>query len=307
MQRYIFWRMLQALFALMATSLLVFVVARGTGDPTYVMLDSWASQEDRAALATRLGLDKPLATQYVIFLSDAVRGDLGKSTRYQVPALDLVSERLPASLQLAGLAIGISLLLAVPVGVYSATRKGGLVDFIGRQVALLGQAIPPFWLGLILLMIFAVWLHWLPSAGSQRLSSVILPAVTMGWFAVAGIMRLTRSAMLDVLDTEYIKFARSKGLANRTVVWKHAFRNAMLPVVTFTAMQLVVMLAGAVVTETVFAWPGVGRLLVDSVQAKDFPVVQTIVLLLAALYIVVNLAVDVLYAYLNPRIRYQRR
>ncbi len=252
-----------------------------------------------------LGLDRPWHEQYWRFVSGAVRGDFGRSIRYKRAALDLVLERFPATMELGGLAILISIVIAIPIGVYSAVGRGSRFDALGRAFAAFGQAVPPFWLGLVLVLIFSVFLKLLPTSGRGSLSHVILPAVTLGWFAAAGITRLTRSAMLDVLGAEYVKLARMKGVPERGVIWRHALKNAALPILTFAALQLVTLLTGSIIVETVFAWPGVGRLVVEAVESRDYPIVQTVVMMLGAVYLMVNLVIDVLYGYINPKIRYR--
>jgi peptide/nickel transport system permease protein len=306
MPRYIFGRAVQSLVCLIIVSCVVFCAARLTGDPTVLLLSEMATKEDAARLKTHLGLDEPIPVQYGLFLTHAIRGDLGESTRLHRPVIDVLVARFPASLQLGSVAIAISLLLALPIGVYAAARRGTVIDFAGRMLAVFGQSVPLFWLGLMLMLIFAVWLRLLPAAGRGTALNFILPALTMGWATTAAIMRLTRSAMLDVLDSEYVKLARIKGLPEWKVIWKHAFKNALLPVVTFSVLLFAEMIAGAVVTETVFAWPGVGQLLISSVYYRDFPMVQGTVLLLSVMFIAGNFGVDVLYAYLNPKIRYAK-
>ena len=306
MLRFTAGRAVQSLLGLLVVTFVVFYAARLTGDPTVLMLSEMATREDAARLRAHLGLDKPLAAQYGLFLSQALQGDLGESTRYRRPVIDVLASRFPASLQLGSVAIVISLLIALPIGVYSAVNRGTVLDVAGRMLAVLGQSLPLFWLGLMLMLIFAVWLGLLPAAGRGSAASLILPAVTMGWATTPAIMRLTRSAMLEVLESEYIKLARIKGLPEWKVIWKHALKNALLPVVTFSVLLFAEMIAGAIVTETVFAWPGVGQLLISSVNNRDFPMVQGTVLLLSALFILGNFAVDILYAYLNPKIKYGR-
>jgi peptide/nickel transport system permease protein len=224
--------------------------------------------------------------------------------RFRRPAMDLIAERYGATLELGGLAVLIVIAVALPVGVYSAVRRGTTLDYLARGFAALGQAVPPFWLGLLLVLLFGVLLHLLPTSGRGTPLHVILPGITLGWFAVAGLMRLTRSSMLDVLGTEYVKLARIKGLPERQVIWKHAFKNAALPVVTFGALLFVALLNGSIIVETVFNWPGLGLLVIEAVDSRDYPIVQGVVLCLSAMYIGMNLLVDVLYAYLNPKIRY---
>lgn len=306
MLRFTVGRAVQSLLGLLVVTFVVFYAARLTGDPTVLMLSEMATREDAARLRAHLGLDKPLAVQYGRFLSQALQGDLGESTRYRRPVTDVLASRFPASLQLGSVAIAITLLIALPIGVYSAVNRGTLLDVAGRMLAVLGQSLPLFWLGLMLMLILAVWLGLLPAAGRGSAASLILPAVTMGWAATPAIMRLTRSAMLEVLESEYIKLARIKGVPEWRVIWKHALKNALLPVITFSVLLFAEMIAGAIVTETVFAWPGVGQLLISSVNNRDFPMVQGTVLLLSTLFILGNFAVDVLYAYLNPRIKYGR-
>lgn len=306
MQRYILGRLFQALLVLLVISAIVFFMSRLTGNPVDLMLDEYATAEDRKALSRYLGLDKPLYQQYAIFLVNAAQGDFGKSIRAQRSAMALTWERFPATLELAGAGILISIVLAVPIGVYSAVRRGSALDLIGRISAVLGQSMPQFWLGLILILIFAVWLGVLPSGGRGDIRYLILPAITAGWYIVAGMMRLMRSSMLDVMDSDYIKLARLKGLPESVVIWKHGLKNATLPVITFAAILFVGLLNGAIVTEMVFAWPGIGRLAVDAVRWRDFPVVQAVTLLSSAMFVFANLFVDIAYGYLNPKIRYQK-
>jgi peptide/nickel transport system permease protein len=246
-----------------------------------------------------------LYVQYAVFLWKALHGDFGMSWKWQGhSAMGLVVERLPATLELAGLALLISVVIALPVGVLAAVMKDKPFDYAGKVVALLGQSLPSFWLGIVLMWIFAVTLGWLPTSGRGSFSHMILPAVCLGWFQVAAMMRLVRSAMLDVLDSEFVKLARVKGLAEWKVVWKHCLRNAAIAPLTYFAITAGVLITGSVVIESVFAWPGTGLLAVDAVRARDFQVVQAIVIVFAAVFIFTNLVVDVLYAYLDPRIRF---
>lgn len=304
MQRYLLGRLLQSIVSLLAVLVIVFILARLTGDPVELLLSESATQEQREELRASLGLDKPVLTQLGIFLVNVSHGDFGKSIRTRRPAIELVLQRLPASLQLAAIGIAMIVVFGLSIGVYSALRRGTPFDLIARAFAVLGQSTPTFWFGLILMQVFAIWLGILPSAGREGWKYAILPSITLGFHGIAGVMRMTRSSMLDVLPTEYVKLARIKGLSETAVVWKHAFKNAALPVITFSVLLFVALLAGAVVTETVFAWPGAGRLLIEAVRWRDFPLVQAGVALLASLYILGNLMVDLLYAYLNPKIRY---
>ena len=306
MQRFIAVRVLQSLMAIFVMSLIVFGLARLSGNPLDMMLPIEALPEDYERLEKHWGLDKPVATQYVIFITKALQGDFGQSLKYQgKSAMDLVAERLPATLELAGFALLISVILALPIGVLAAVAKGSNWDTAAKIVALLGQSLPAFWLGIVLMWIFAVMLPWLPSSGRGGLQHLILPAITLGWFQVAVIMRLVRSSMLEVLDSEFVKLARVKGIPEWKVVWKHCLRNASIAPLTVFAIIAGSLLTGSVVTETVFTWPGVGLLVVDAVRSRDFQVVQAVVIMFAGIFILCNLLVDITYAYLDPRIRYQ--
>jgi peptide/nickel transport system permease protein len=304
MQRYIVGRLVQAVVSMFVVSMVVFALVRLSGDPIQIMAPPEASQKDIAAMRAHLGLDRPWPVQYWWFITRALQGDFGQSVRFRRPALDLILERYGATLELGSLAVFIVIVVALPVGVYAAVRRGSKLDYAARAFAALGQAVPPFWLGLLLVLVFGVLLHLLPTSGRGTPLHIILPGVTLGWFAVAGLMRLTRSAMLDVLGSEYVKLARIKGLPERQVIWKHAFKNAALPVVTFAALLFVALLNGSIIIETVFGWPGLGLLVIEAVDSRDYPIVQAVVLFLSAMYIGVNLIVDILYAYLNPKIRY---
>jgi peptide/nickel transport system permease protein len=306
MQRYIAVRVLQSLVAILVMSVIVFGLARLSGNPIDVMLPIEAEQEDYDRLTKYWGLDRPVHDQYVVFVKKALQGDFGQSLKYQgQSAMGLVVERLPATLELAGFALLISAILAVPIGVLAAVSKDTGWDAGAKVIALLGQSLPAFWLGIVLMWIFAVWLDWLPSSGRGGLKHMILPAITLGWFQVAAIMRLVRSSMLEVLDSEFVKLTRVKGIPEWKVVWKHCLRNASIAPLTFFAIIAGVLLTGSVVTETVFTWPGVGLLVVDAVRSRDFQVVQAVVIVFAVIFILCNLLVDILYAYLDPRIRYQ--
>ena len=306
MQRYILGRIVQSIVSVFVVSVVVFALVRLSGDPIQIMMPAEATQKDIDLMRTALGLDRPWPIQYWRFVSNALHGDFGRSVRFRRPAMDLIAERYAATLELGGLAVLIVIVVALPVGVYAAVRRGSGLDYAARAFAALGQAVPPFWLGLVLVLIFGVLLHLLPTSGRGTPLHVLLPGITLGWFAVAGLMRLTRSAMLDVLGSEYVKLARIKGLPERQVIWKHAFKNAALPVVTFAALLFVALLNGSIIVETVFGWPGLGLLVIEAVDSRDYPIVQAVVLCLSTMYIGVNLLVDILYAYLNPKIRYSR-
>jgi len=306
MQRYIARRFLQSLLAIWVMSLIVFSLARVTGNPLDVMLPLEAGPEEYERVSKHWGLDQPLYVQYAIFLSKAVRGDFGNSWKWHgYSAMGLVWERLPATLQLAGFALFISIAIALPIGVLAAVMKGSAWDSVAKIIALLGQSLPGFWLGIVLMWIFAVHLGWFPTSGRGGLQYMILPAITLGWFQVAAVMRLVRSSMLEVLDSEFVKLTRIKGLPEWKVIWKHCLRNASIAPLTYFAIIAGVLMTGSVVTESVFSWPGTGLLVVDAVRARDFQVVQAVVIVFAGIFIFTNLLVDILYAYLDPRIRYQ--
>ena len=306
MQRYIAGRLIQCLVTLLVISLLVFALARLTGNPLDVMLPIDASAEIQAEMSRELGLDQPVYVQYARFVQSLLHGDLGTSIRTRKPVSELIGLRLPNTLKLVSFSTGMALLIALPLGVIAATRKGGFWDVGARTVALFGQSVPTFWAGIVLISIFAVNLDVLPAGRKEGIESYVLPAVTLGLFGfmLAGVVRLLRGSMLDVLDSEYVKFARMKGLAESVVTWKHALKNALIPVVTFVGFYFGILMAGSVVVETVFAWPGIGRLAFEAVQWRDYPVIQGVVLLVSTIILAANLVVDILYAYIDPRIRY---
>jgi peptide/nickel transport system permease protein len=289
---------------LIAVTIFVFSMSHLSGDPRTVYLNEYATPEQYEAWGRRMGLDKPLVAQYGIWLGKAIRGDFGKSLRENRPTLEVVLSRLPATLQLTAGAFTFAILFSVPLGVLSAIKRGTVWDYMGRMLALLGQATPAFFAGILLILVFAVWLGWLPVSGRGGWSHYILPTITLGSGSAAGLLRLVRSSMLEVLDSEYIKFARAKGVSRRSMIWKHALKNASLAPVTFAGLMLAGYITGAVVTETVFAWPGLGRLAVTSVYNTDFAVLTAAILFFAFIYVALNLAVDLLYGILDPRIVY---
>ena len=305
MRSYLLRRLWQSLLVLFGVSVVVFLILHLTGDPAGLLLPPDATAEDIAKFRTAMGFDDPVAVQYARFLKGAVRGDFGESLRHGEPAMGLVLERLPATFELAGAGLLIALTLAIPAGIVSAVRRNTSVDYVSTVVALLGQAMPTFWLGIMLILVFSVRLNWLPSSGRGSLEHLILPAITLGLFTTARITRLTRSGMLEVLGQDYIRTARAKGVGEAPVVWKHALKNASIPIVTIVGIELGTLLGGSVITETIFAWPGVGRLSVQAIFNRDYPVVQSAVFLLASTFVIVNLLVDVIYTYLDPRIRYR--
>ena len=305
MQRYIVIRLFHAVLALIGVSIIVFTLIRVAGSPLDVLAPVNATQEDLDRVAALWGFDEPLHQQYFHFVWNALQLNFGDSIKFQGQgAMDLIADAIPASLQLAGFALLFSVLMAVPIGVISAVKKGTFIDMLGKVVALLGQSFPPFWLGIVLIWIFSVNLGWLPVSGRGGFSHVILPGVALGWFSMAAFMRITRSAMLNVLDSEYVKFARIKGIPEWKVIWKHALKNAAIPPLTLFGIVAGVMITGVVTLETVFAWPGIGQLALTAVLARDYAVVQALVLLISAMFIAINLVVDILYAYIDPRVRY---
>jgi len=310
MQRYILVRVSQSFLVLLAVSIIIFGLARLSGNPLDLLVPEDAEPEDIVDMERKWGLDRPLHVQYFTFLSNALRGDFGKSLRYtDRDAMQMVMQRFPATLLLAGLALVISTSIAVPVGVLSALKKDTPADFTAKIFALLGQSAPSFWVGIMLMWIFAVELGWLPTSGTgepgfDRVVHLLLPALSIGWYQVAALMRLVRSSMLEVLDSEFIKLARIKGVTETRVVWKHALRNAAIAPITLFGLLVAQLVTGTVVTETVFAYPGVGLLAVDAIRYRDFQVMQTIVVVFAVIFVGVNLMVDIVYAYVDPRIRY---
>ena len=306
MRRFVLRRAAYAALSLFLLSVTIFLFVRVTGDPTVLLVEPGASKADLDALRHDLGLDRSLLVQYGTFMRDLARGDFGRSFYYRTPVLELYVSRLPNSLLLAAAAMVFSLLIGIPSGIMAAVRVGGWWDSAGKIFALLGLSMPSFWVGLLLILFFSVYLGWLPSSGSGTALHVLMPAFALGWYFAAAHMRLTRSSMLEVLGSEYVKLARLKGLPEALVIGKHAFKNALIPVLTLAGINLVLMINVAVVVETVFAWPGVGRLLYEGIAFRDFPVVQASVVLGGSMIVVVNVVVDILYAVIDPRIRYER-
>jgi peptide/nickel transport system permease protein len=306
MKRFVLKRLGYAVISLFLLSATIFFFVRVTGDPTTLLVEPGASRDDIDALRAQLGLDRSLLIQYVSFLSSAVRGDFGHSFYYRTPVMELYLSRLPNSLFLAVVAMTFSLVIGIPSGILAAVRVNGFWDGAGKMFTLLGLSMPQFWVGLLMILFFSVYLGWLPSSGSGTPWHVLMPAFALGWYFAAAHMRLTRSSMLEVLGSEYVKLARLKGLPEALVIAKHAFKNALIPVLTLAGINLVTMVNVAVVVETVFAWPGVGRLLYEGIAFRDFPIVQANVLLGGTMIVVVSLVVDVLYAVIDPRIRYER-
>lgn len=304
MKTYIIKRLIQAVGVCLVISMISFFLLFLNTDPALLLLPPEAEMEDIAIYKKQMGLDRPVIVQYLDFLRKAVlHGDFGDSFVAKIPAISLIAQRIPATFKLAVAALIFVNLVAIPVGVIAAIRRYSILDNIATFGALVGQALPLYWFGIMLIIIFGVWLGWLPISGSDSLAHLILPAVTLGSWILPINMRLVRSSMLEVLAQDYIRTARAKGIVERKVLYKHAFKNAAIPLVTVLGMQFGLLLSGAVVTETVFAWPGLGRLAVDSIRMGDYPVVQAIVVVFAFCVILGNLAADILAAFIDPRIR----
>lgn len=308
MGRYIIKRLVESIITLWLITLAVFFILRlGGGNPIEYMLPPEATQADIDKLTQAYGFDKPLPQQYLIFNRKLLRGDLGNALAWDKrPTVEVVWDRVPATLQLTSASMIFAVILGILIGAISAARPDSLFDRVGRVVAVTGQSMPVFWVGLLLILFFSVYLGWLPSAGGiDRLGwkGIIMPALSLGFFLVASHMRIVRSTMLEVLESDYIKMVRAKGLPRRLVIWKHAFKNASIPVFTLFFVNFAALISGAVVTETIFAWPGIGRLLVDSLILRDYPTTQTVIFFAAAFIVFINILVDIMYAWLDPRIR----
>ena len=305
MQRYIIVRFGQALITLLILSLAVFLSVNLTGNPALYLLGPDAGFEEYQQLKKNMGLDKPLYIRYGLFLGNIFRGDFGESFTMGRSARELLIQRFPATLQLAGVAFLIIMVVGIPMGVLSAVKRDSIFDQFGKFFAVAGIAAPSFWIAIMLVLLFGPILGWLPTHGRGGLDHYILPAFVLSWHSMAGVLRLSRSSMLEVLDSEYVKFARIKGLSESLVIYKHALKNAVIPVLTFSGLTLAGLLNGSVAIEVVFAWPGIGRLMLEGISRRDFPVVQATVLAAGFLYIATALVVDILYAYVNPRIRFE--
>src|SRR6266850_654533 len=306
MKKFIVKRLGLALVSLFLLSLTIFLLMRITGDPAVLLAEPGASAADLDAIRAQFGLDRPLWVQYMSFITHLVRGDFGQSFYYRTDVFELYLSRLPASLLLASAAMTFSLIIGIPTGIIAAVRVNQWWDSAGKIFALLGLSMPSFWVGLIMILFFSVYLGWLPSSGSGTVLHLVMPAIALGWVFAGAHLRLTRSSMLEVLGSEYVKLARLKGLPEALVITKHAFKNALIPVLTLAGINLVIMVNSAIVVETVFAWPGVGRLLYEGIAFRDFPVVQANILISGFMIVVANLVVDILYAVIDPRIRFER-
>lgn len=306
MGKYLFKRLWQSLIAIFGITIVVFVVLHLTADPVELMVSPSTPTEQMEILREEMGFNDPWGVQYLRWIKGVLVGDFGMSYYYHEPALAVVLDRFPATMELACAALLISVVLGIPAGVVSAVKRNSILDSILRVLALLGQCLPAFWLGIMLIMLFSVKLHWLPTGGNEEgILSLLMPAFTLGLFSAATICRLLRSNMIEVMSKEYIDVAKAKGLRSRVVIMKHAFKNAFSSILTILGMQFASLVGGSVITETVFAWPGVGRLVIQSIQNSDFAVVQCIVFLMALVFVVTNLVVDLLYSVINPRVRLQ--
>ena len=314
MTTFIIRRFIFLILAIFAATLIVFALSRLQGDPRNVMLNvGYVSPEQWEAWGKQFHLDKPVVVQYLIWIGKGIfQGDFGTSLKTGQPVMEMVVQFAPASLQLGLSATLFVLITGIPIGIMSAVKRGTLLDAFGRTFAVFGQALPPFWLGIMLILVFSVNLDWLPSgtrghdaaSAFEKFKHFVMPAITLGWLASAGLMRLVRSSMLDVLDSEFIKFPRAKGVMNRAVSWKLAFKNALIPPLTFSALILVGFIGGTVVTETVFAWPGLGMMTYLSILSNDFPLTTGAVLVFTVVYVFAVFVIDILYAFIDPRIRY---
>jgi peptide/nickel transport system permease protein len=306
MTRFIIIRLLQTLIALFGISILIFVLEHASGDPTMLMRTPLSTEEDINNIRESLGLDKPAIEQYWIFIKGLSHGDLGNSLTKKRPITDMIMERIPASLNLGGISFVLGIVGALILGVLAAVRRDSIFDNGVKFVAILGQALPGFWVAIMAIYVFAVVLHLVPTFGYGKPINYVLPVLTNTFFLLPGMMRLVRSSMLDVLDSEYVKLARIKGLSERVVIWKHALRNALISPLTTAGMLFAGLITGSVIIENIFGWPGVGRLSIEAVTGRDFPLVQGITMMVAIFVLIVNLVVDIAYAWVDPQIRYQR-
>ncbi len=305
MGSYLLKRLYHSFVVIFGITLIIFAITHMIGDPVVLLLSPEATQADRDELQRQLGLDRSLPVQYMVFLKDAVRGHFGTSFRHQTPALELVLQHLPATLELTLAAMVLSILISIPLGILASMKPGSLLDRTGMTFALFGQSAPVFWIGIMFILLFGVKLRWFPISGRGGIENLIMPAMTLALFSTAAQTRLTRSSMLDVLDKDFIRTARSKGLHEFKVILKHGLKNALIPIITIVALQFGMMLSGAVITETIFAWPGVGRLAVNAIYNRDYPVIQAAVFVTSFFFVFINLIVDILYTKIDPRITYR--
>jgi ABC-type dipeptide/oligopeptide/nickel transport system permease component len=306
MARFIIIRLIQSVIALIGIAMLIFVLVRISGDPALMLATATSTEEDIQQIRVNLGLDKSIPEQFWIFVTDVVQGDMGESLFKKKPVTELIAAALPNSLKLIFPSWAVAMLGALLLGVLGATRRDGFLDNGVKFIAVLGQALPGFWVAIVAVFIFSVTWQLLPTSGLGGPSHYVLPVLTLAFYLLPGMMRLVRSSMLDVLDSEYIKLARIKGLPERMIIWKHALRNALIAPLTVAGVLFGMLITGAVIIETVFSWPGIGFIIVEGVLARDFPLVQAIVIMVAVFVLAINLLVDITYAYIDPQIRYQR-
>ena len=304
MQKFLIRRFIIIIITLFTVSVIAFGMVRSTGDPRSLLLADFASREQWDRLGEELGLNKPYYHQYALFAKDMVRGDFGDSIQERRPVLGIIAGHLWATFELGIAAFLFSLVVGIPLGVYSSVQRGSILDRFAMVVALVGQSAPSFWLGIMFIFLFAVRFEWVPPSGRQDWNSIVLPMITLSWVFIAGNLRIMRSAMLEVMDSEYIKLARAKGVSSRSIIWKHALRNALIPPLTFAGVNMSALMTGAVTTELVFAWPGIGQLAVQAMRSADYPLLQGIIIVFTLMYLAGSLIVDVLYGYIDPRIRY---
>ena len=303
--RFLARRVIAGIVTLLVVTMLVFGLSRIQGDPRSLLISEDATREQWDELGRQLGLDQPVYRQYLLYVTNLAQGDLGDSTLQRRPVVDILWSRIPNSAMLGAVAFAFAMLVGIPLGVLSAVKRGGFWDHGVRSFAVLGQAMPAFWVGLLLIYVFAVGLNWVPASRNTGWTSFVLPAITLGWFGASGQVRILRSSMLEVLDSEYVRLARAKGASARAVIWRHAFRNALLGPITFAALTLASLITGSIVVETVFAWPGLGLLAVQAVSNSDYPILQGVILFVTLVYVSASLLVDVLYMVIDPRIRIQ--
>jgi peptide/nickel transport system permease protein len=303
MTKAIIWRIGHALFSLFALLLLVFTMLRLTGDPINFLLSPEATPEQREFARQELGLDKPLPVQFAVYVGNVLQGDLGISFRARIPVQEVILQRVPPTLQMAAGAILLTIAIGIPLGIYAAYRRNTFMDRAARGLSALGQSVPGFWLGFLLILLFAIKIPLLPAGGYGSIQNLILPTITLAFASIAGLTRLLRSSMIEELSSDYVTFHRMKGVPERTILWKHGLRNAGLTTLSFLGILTAGLITGSVLVETIFVWPGLGRLMVESIGFRDFNVVQGVMLVFSAAYIAINLLVDLLYLVLNPRLR----
>jgi peptide/nickel transport system permease protein len=301
---FLFKRLVLAALTIVGVSIIVFFCSRLSGDVTLLIMPSDATVQEIAEVRAKLGLDRPIWTQYVRFVRTAAVGDFGESIKYQVPAFNLVKARIPATVQLASASFLMCVVFGISLGIVAALKHGSYVDWFVRTISIIGQSMPHFWIGLMLILLFAVKLQWLPASGRRGLSYLLMPSVTLALFGIAAIMRVTRSAVLEQLDTDYVRFLRAKGVPEIIVIWKHLLRNALVPVVAMSGVLLATLIGGTFIIEAVFNWPGMGSLVFDSVTGRDYPVIQAAVTFTSVCLVLLNLLVDLIVGVVDPRIRY---